>query len=339
MSTSNSIAIWLEDANNNSIDSKIDLHANLWRCKKYVTNVKGKLKEKKNKNKYICDFGIKFTPLNTEQYINIYFPNEDLTYYDIEDLGNHFKNDELSNAVFNEYNDTNSRGTLWVKIKNQKLDLRVRLLEDHDITINNKYKGCILKIKIPKCDGCTDLTKLYIRFRIKNIIDDLFIKKYLPKDSFSKSSFQKIETIDYRVNEKRNIPKSMSEDIKNWPEFETVHFLCLVNSEDELIFSDKSMHSSRSIEKKLWEKYLHPYIFSSLIAYHWKIKKKREINTLIKFQTHSNNWATITKYFLCVVGIALLTNFMYDGLKSQITQGIEWFQSQNSEEASTKNEK
>ena len=305
MSTGNSIAVWIENNEFKSKKCKIDLHANLWRDR-----------DKKGVGNYFLDLGLLFDSSEQEQYICTFFPIKVDSSKDLSDLGVYFKDVELANAVFNEYIQVHSSADLWVTVEKPEERIKVRIIEAEDMSIQSNYGGSVLKIKVPALSNHD--SKIYIRFRIKNIVNDMFIQTYQPRDSFSRSSFQKVETVDFRVNEKRNIPKRLSEDIKEWPSFNKTHLLCLVHSEDGLIFSDKQVYASRSIEHKIWDKYLTTYEFINMIAYHWKIKNKSEINALIKFQTHSNNKKTIAKYLLYVVLISLFTNFVYDGIKLSV---------------------
>jgi hypothetical protein len=120
---------------------------------------------------------------------------------------------------------------------------------------------------------------------------------------------------DFRINEKRNIHKSILEKIDSKKEFKIkkIHFLLLRNSNED--FESTYINPRcRKLENKIWAKYIgKDYNLDNIVAYHWSEKKKEghidSFNTYIKMIYHQSNFKIIGTYLIVIGGLSIIFNF------------------------------
>lgn len=116
----------------------------------------------------------------------------------------------------------------------------------------------------------------YFRFRIK-ILD---IKALNRISNITKSrvpalfgDFSKIEVVDFRVNEARNLPYKIREKVIDFESINVIHFFLIREAISEFKVSHANYERCRVLETELWDKYLDiDNTKSQKLIYHWKQK-------------------------------------------------------------------
>jgi hypothetical protein len=154
---------------------------------------------------------------------------------DFEDLGNIIGKDvKYVNAIFNEnyemISDSAHPKYKIIKDKAQKIIFVIYSIDinSDDISFFNCYGGTKVSINIP-ANRAQENNKIYIRIRLKGNAVKYFIREFTPKNWFFQSAFTSTDTIDFRINEKRNYNDSLAEQIKEKQLFNInkIHFLLM----------------------------------------------------------------------------------------------------------------
>ena len=303
-----SLAIWYESNGAAENIKDAELHFNLW-----------KIPQRQSKYYRFLDIGIKLERTDCIEVLNIFFPAH-IEKKDITDVIQKVITDNtLVCTIFNEdYRITSKPSSKLFTISklNSEFEFDVyKLEEDSDVTVDYKYGGSIVKIKLP-----SNSRKTYIRIRICGKYCKEIGTTEKPSNSFIQSAFSKIEFIDFRVNDFRDLNYSLIEQMGKGInlKFNKVHFFFVCSSTEEIIGSHIPCINSRNLEQNKWQKYLPDNIRSkdkNMLAYHWKDEKKGEksvqnFNVLIKAKYEENNWKTIVYYLLILFILTLIFNFV-----------------------------
>jgi len=267
----NTLSIWYEKkegcAQNNV---KLDLHFNFWKLEKQQF-----LKE----YAYFLDIGLKIENFKNVDKVKMFFPFL-LSRDAVSDLGAVIsKSTDLVNAIFNEeFRISNIGHEKYRDLEHQEGDKSFSIYTidvKNDIEINSKYGGSIIELNTGVIIYPKIKKTCYFRFRIRQDSLKQFTHLYTPKYSFFQSAFSQTEIIDFRVNEKRNLDKSLLQEMDGKGNFSInkVHFLLLRNAEDNFAYAHNDMSSCRVLEEKIWDDYIAiTYKEEKIIAYHWKKK-------------------------------------------------------------------
>lgn len=307
-----SIAIWYsKNSNNPNKVEQVELHFNLW-----------KIPVSKNHFKRFIDIGIKLDRTDCVEKLKIYFPAK-FDKKNFTDIVRYFINDnDLVCAIFNEnYKTISQPNSKIFKIQNQNDEhlFNIYQLEETDYTIQYKYSGTIISITPPH-----DNNKLYFRIRIDSVYCNSLILIQKPSNSFIQSAFSKIELTDFRVNEVRDLDKSLLEEISQECQLKISkgHFFYMISSNEEVINYHIPFISCRNLEKNKWNKYVGDHSLSddeTILAYHWKVEDVSDFDVLIKSKFESNNWSTIGIYllvlFLFTIFLNLTSSYLFELLK------------------------
>lgn len=341
-----SLAIWINNSNDNN-QSPIELHVNVWKLPvKRSWNSTNFRKEFTR----VIDFGfmIENCHLIDDDFIglNIFYPQK-IKEENLEDLVSKlYKNldTKLISTLFNDNLnitiDTNDDFAKVTKIQdgNEVLDFYTYKLKINKISIRDFNGGSILKIKIP---NSKKHRKIYIRFRIKSDYSNIFSSISKPSNSGLQSQFYKSELFDMRVNEIRDMPNDLLEEITEGNSvpvcFSKIHLFYICSKDDEYTFSHRGHDGARLLEISKWKDYIELDSFNAknkIIAYHFKEKSKTEIitndirffgfrirkktiekpkylndfNVLFQTKYEKNGILTITKYLIILFIISLLIN-------------------------------
>lgn len=307
-----SIAIWYKEhvANGVAVES-VELHFNFW---KIPTNRK--------KFKRFLDIGVKLGQTQNIDFVSIYFPVI-LKEENIVDVVHQFiNNNDLVCAIFNEnYKTISQANSKLYKINNSKDEhvFDIYQLESSDFIIEQKYDGTIVNIKLPAVNN-----KVYFRIRVDATFCNALVAIQKPSNAFVQSAFSKIELTDFRVNDARDLNKSLLELIAKQKQLniEKGHFFYMVSSSEDVLNYHAPFLSCRNLEKDKWDSYVGSHSIKkddTILAYHWKEKGVTHFNILIKSKFESNNWKTIAIYllFLGLISIIfnLLSSFIFESIK------------------------
>lgn len=160
---------------------------------------------------------------------------------------------------------------------------------------------------------------LYIRFRLKDV--ELHNILYFDSEPFNKSldsAFSGTRIFDFKINEKRNINKSIAArmDIQgeSLAEFNQVHFLVMEPSSYDMVSYSQNQMTCRELEKDSWNEYLEELNDKAghILAYHWKKKAKdsnhkvRDFSCFAKINYQKMQSKTVLAYVLVVLGLGVI---------------------------------
>ena len=200
---------------------------------------------------------------------------------DVEDLGMVLSsNFQIVNAIFNEpiipagikenltvIKRSNNKIVLIPFNPNNNISYNTNTLCT-EITINTTNLKNIRKE--PKDDN---LTKIYIRFRIKNASRAKLIKSFTPEDKGILSSNTRTKILDVRVNESRWLTPDLNNS-HSLVKFKKIHFFLTIDQEYELGDHSKNYNTSRSLrEENIWKSYLSlgdDVSIENSLGYHWR---------------------------------------------------------------------
>lgn len=336
---SRSFAIWgCRDYHNsqNYEDSHVpfikELHINFWSINSVTMNC--------------LDFGVSFirpsdVNIASNGAICLFLPfkKEKESFKDLSE--NLDRNKDLVTAVFNEYLiKSESIGSKYLKLKltnrdniiiNTKLDF-VNGTLDHRVSVQPRSDGTLVIFKLKECLSKSNSDKNnkddhYIRFRImlNKTESQQIVKTFYPSDSFLKSSLERSDIIDFRVNEQRNLPSEISSTLAGaacTPE--KYHFFVIRDMTDECSSSGKNYQGSRILESTTWKKYFTEKVSFGKhdpMIYHWKVKtdensKLSDFSVVVKFK---NSKTKITKVFSYLF-YALSISFIIKYIPAKITE-------------------
>lgn len=298
-----SFAIWYKPKP--GIDKKtieLEVHINLW-------NLWNEEKGKESFDNFM-DIGIMVEDIEEISNINIFIPNK--IYKDeITDLGNCFKeHTALVPIVFNrDYVVKTTQAGKMVEVLNRDNELLFnifRLDTNNDLEIINRDYGSVVKIVV---DDSIQKGKTYYRIRIKSGYIDSLSSIDKPANAILESAFACTEMVDFRLNEKRNLPDSLLNEIHKDGEviFKPIHLFVMREADYDYIFSSGSLYRSRELEKNLWAQYIgNNYSFKKLIAYQWMEKSSESLYVFVKFRFRRSNWKTILYFILWALLIAVV---------------------------------
>ncbi|EOX1290286.1 hypothetical protein RDG66_11370 [Vibrio cholerae] len=283
-----SLGFWLDKNEKNQDDTlevNSELHINYWVLP--------------NDNINYLDIGVKLTNESSDenifskiQNIVFYLPFEKkYIEYDSE-LGNVVCSDhELLSAIFNSYvTETSSvtgSGIHYISLPDdKKMNFYTQIDQENGdgvqgVKINElndkKEKG--VQITFPMVlfnnKNSSDIP-MYFRFRIK-ILDNKAVNKISnvtkPTSPTILGDFSRIEVIDFRINEARNLPYKIRKKVIDFQSINVIHFFLIREATSEFKVSHSDYIRCRLLETELWDKYLGlKDTKSKKLIYHWKQK-------------------------------------------------------------------
>ncbi len=313
-----SYAVWYEPSDPASGSScSVDVHFNLWKTTLASHQRKIGSKAKQSKHvKYLLDVGVLVNEIRSVKSLSFYCPyklEKDLIF----DLGTILvQSPQLVNAIFNESWDsrkeaefpdellmTDSEG--FDKVKVHSLDMA------RSCSVVPIAEGS--EIKIGMNENSAQEVKSYYRFRIRIPKEEFVSKAYRPMDGFLQTALTASDVVDFRLNERRNLPHSLFRPPgeRILATLMKVHFLMMRPLTEDLIPVSAPVSQSRQIEWGMWRDYLEGrYSDTEMVAYHWKYKDKdlnaiESINLLAKFRFRHVNIKTIMLYLIiaAILGI------------------------------------
>ncbi|MEQ4924615.1 hypothetical protein [Proteus hauseri] len=167
----------------------------------------------------------------------------------------------------------------------------------------------------------------YLRFRYileKENIDNIS-REYKSKDSLITYYFEKSEVVDFRVNESRNLPKTIREKVAICRSINKVHFFLIRNESSEFKIGHTTYDRCRILEDNLWNEYLcdkNTKVKTKMLIYHWKTKldKNRDyFSAFARFITRKVGFKEITFIILSIIGLGTVSSLLATRLTNIIT--------------------
>jgi hypothetical protein len=160
------------------------------------------------------------------------------------------------------------------------------------------YGGSIINIKVSTGE---DIKPIYYRIRINSDKLEGLYTRYKPESQWLESHYTNNELIDLRVNEKRNLDRSLLEEMHNSGEvfFNSVEYFVMREFKYDYVSSHKEMFRSRKLEEDLWKSYVgNDCDCSNIIAYHWNWDKEHGFNAFVKYKFVTSDKKT--KFLFCL---------------------------------------
>ncbi len=288
-------------------DLDVELHINLWKLKKKEN------KKKESPFKNFLDIGIKILEPSNVANISIFLPFK-VTKDEIEDIGNYFEgNDKLVAAIFNEEFSAHATSvqSKILKIVDGENDVKFHVYmidKKNDISRRrkNNYGGTVINIK---SSSGAEFKPLYYRIRISSNNLEKLYTTYTPENQWLDSHITHTELIDFRINEKRNLDRSLLEEMRNSGEvyFKAVDYFIMREFKYDYVSSHKEMVRSRRLEPDLWDSYVGDDCeCSSTIAYHWTWKNEVGFNAFVKYRFSESDKTNKIRFCIFLLAVGLI---------------------------------
>jgi len=305
----NCIGIWQTQAHcreNSPNQNELECHFNLWTL--------NRSHRRRIKVDCFLDIGVMLNHANDSTHVNIFIPDR-IDKSNIQDLGSVFKdNAELVSAVFNEDYVVLAR-VKEKTIEVQKADatplFEIYVLDlETDVSIESQFGGSVIRVRIPEH---LKNRKHYYRIRLKcPFVDKTGYIYTPPASSILEGAFFQTELIDFRLNEKRNLPSSLLEIVHQNGDvrFTKTHFFLMREASDDYVFSHKPP-GGRQLEKDIWETYVGAdYSFEQITAYHWKEATPHDsFSIFVKFRSFHSNLRTILIAIGAIIILGIISGF------------------------------
>jgi len=284
-----SLGFWLESKQKNqrteALKNTVELHINYWSI------------ESQDKFHYL-DIGVKLK-LNDKdnlESINFFFPfNISLDDY-MANLGEIIcSTDYLLELIFNENLKSTIEGQNYKDVSFEGDNSILRVYKELDITNNddtirlipngNDTTSLIFSKKLIKTKENEQSVNIdhYFRFRLRLTPENVLklSQNYAPQDRHILSRFEKMEVVDFRINELRDLPGSVCNVVNKDFTLKQIHFFLIRDINDELKLAHTDYKRCRLLEKKVWQDYL---VFSDeklelpqqMLIYHFSECKKKD---------------------------------------------------------------
>ena len=254
------------------------------------------------------------------------------------------KNDDLMELIFNERLVGTKEGKNFKDIEFGGSSEKLRFYGSLDLTTDKSSvywesidgeDGTILSFSSAifheSNDSSEANSKHYFRFRIRlnkrNI--NVLSQDYIAQDRLVVSKLEKIEIIDFRLNELRDLPAHIGNKLNHAPLFKCIDFFLIRDINDEFCLAHDKYKRCRLLEKTSWSNYL---IFKQqkltlprqMLIYHFQQKKDKpteRYNAFAKFVRVQISFLTIILFitYLIVFGIwsSLIASFVIEYSKSE----------------------
>lgn len=309
----------------NNEKPQFDFHANYWSLGDIKTS-------KKIKDPYL-DIGIQIKNYKLIDKLTFYCPfevNEDC----LMDLSDKLKDKGNASLIFNDVCEKETEDIYTIiKLSTKEKLLLFPLKEpiegvcslekiEEGSYINFDFKQFRKYAEQSQNEGF-DIDNVYIRFRLCfSGLKDMICFDDEPLNKSFESAFSGTRTIDFKINEKRNIPQKIRAKRTLQEEkmacFTKVHFLVMEpSSYDVVSFSDEKVNC-RELEEGEWDDYLDTNIDQKkghVLAYHWKRKAeqgdpKESFSCLVKIRYSKTSRKTIAAYSLIVISLNMASGFL-----------------------------
>lgn len=258
----------------------VDLHINIWKVERGKFHLKPEI---------YMDFGI-MSSFKVKE-LCLYLPFEIDKFEDLGKILNN-KKKELC-AIFNdELLPRPQKNGCYCKIEYEESkstnDFFLYELGENNIKVDPQLGSTYVYIKLNGFpdekgeDSQLDVQKRYIRFRVKiRKREEISITSHISNDLLQ-AAFSMSDYYDIRVNEKREIPDKVKEDMQNKKfgicKFTKVHLFYMADSREKIENESSLKCDSRLLESCQWKEYepktdIYNPVF---IAHHWKKRIKNE---------------------------------------------------------------
>lgn len=332
-----SMAFWYKKSQTNgSVQLDAVMNFNLWtQCKANVGS--------------FLDIGFMISGITAAEKLYYYIPFSNAT---IEDLSPKINNSKSIGAIFNEkYSITDIPNTkrfwpvedetehanakrafviyAWGNGDNDSAFSTVRCSEGTGVRVEIDANKIIQQVSNLKTSRVSKDDKFYFRFRVK-IPDpkqaDTIVRKYTPPNSFLQSTLATTYIVDFRFDDLRSLPDSISDMIvQTCNEFVNVsklHFFLMTKAHVDVETGARDI-SLRELEDKTWDEYIDKrFETKDIVAFHCAEKQKsggkaiRQWEFFAKIKVNNSTFSVVSIYLLALgiitVGFNFLSNWLWD---------------------------
>lgn len=299
-----SFAIWYDG----EAGARAKLNINLWK------------NDKEESPFYYLDIGMLLYECRKVNFVELYIPQK-IGNNDITDLGRLMISDDmLTRAIFNSK--IIPKGS---RPDHEKYEKSVTVVDDingnTDILLISFFEGSSFEIKTQ--DNFTliqihikqllDKTSQNVYFRLRvNLYDSKDISfDELPKAWFLQSAFNRIETIEFRLNDHRLFNRYIVEQLEHKKLFqlEKAHFFIMRQVNDEVV-DGYGLKDIRLLEQDIWKEYINGMnVNGKLIAYHYRKENcSDDVLFFSRIKYQKVNRSRVIIYIGIVIALAVVAN-------------------------------
>lgn len=313
-----------------------EVHLNLW--------------EKKQKwvfESAFLDIGLMLDVSDTAQTFEFVLPWPIAT-LDIEDLSLRLQEKGAIPAIFNEgwicSNSNGRAGHVTDPVKNEVFtfvevgnDLQVKTHSPNTNQAQQAISLNIPNIRTKSASSSATATRMYVRFRVKNVPKHFYRVSINPRDRLFLSSWQRTEIIDFRMNVRRGVPLGFEQRVNAaFIDFKKVHLFLMKSRDQDIVFEDKRFRSCRSLEDEHfwanyslaagpndWHKFWSRRRVKNSLGYQWT--RTIEKNPITGVDTPVSEFGTLARFknirfglvkFIVVAGlVGAFGNILWDAIK------------------------
>lgn len=284
------------------------------------------------------DIGFVVSNIASAEHLTLYIPFKKA---DVKDLTDNIRDSKTMSAIFNEsysivdlsntvhfWPVRNSTGDTVFYIYSWEKSPETSAVSIQPINASTEHEGTIFKIntsailaQFSALDG-VDTTKkndLYFRFRVtipNTVARDTIVRKYTPRDSFLQSTLATTYIVDFRFDDLRSLPSSITESMQTQKfEFTPVsklHFFLMTKAHVDVETGPQAI-TIRELEENTWDDYISKrFDTRDIVAYHYKAEKKPicQWELFAKVKVNHSTWMVIVGYLLVLALISGTINFI-----------------------------
>lgn len=330
-----SLAFWLDSVDTDVAQkTSVELHFNLWTLRSKKINY--------------LDIGVRLKDVENIKSINFYLPfNHNTTEYEHELGKTVCNNEELIKAVFNcpfkNRQEMSPEGFCDLIFVTKDGDEPFRFFT-HLEKEKQSFPNGVKVTDEPAGDGRVGFRLTfpfslfnqeqgrdsYFRFRLKLSPTDTknILTKDRPTYSAVTNNHEVTETIDFRINETRNLPTTVSRSIRDKGVIKKIHFFLIRDGREEYKMSHINYKRCRILENDLWGQYLSTngdQFKDQMLIYHWATKDGEVIDhfsAFAKFSSKPVRWPQITAVLIVTIFTgffsSMFTNFVWQKVEKPV---------------------
>ncbi|NWD78914.1 hypothetical protein HX891_00875 [Pseudomonas reactans] len=324
-----------QDTPLNEKKRKDELHINIWEI---GDNTSGPF----------MDIGVMISSRDHTGFVQVDLPWE-VNKRDLSDLGAKLNGEKSVAAIFNEvvhydgFAEGNFANISFRKDgKDEKpfslLRLNSELFKIEYVHLSNGATSTRLMVEIPRPHPET-LSKdkrisAYVRFRIRNVPEEMYTSTFEQKDRTIISSRTVTRIIDFRINVRRGVPEELlsgSETVE-FPQFERIHCFLTTDRSEDCSSQGKTYMGYRSLmDEDVWNEYIRldhreriseENSVSNYLGHQWTASNENGVKDLIvlgRFSKTKSGIGLIIRFILLGIIFGATGNGVWEVIPTCVT--------------------
>jgi len=351
---SKSIAVWT--TGEQAVDQTHEVHVNYWRmgeagssslphCRRWLSSLVKRSSVPKAGGHDLLELGVWVANPSKVNTVSAYLPLK-ISRADIIDCSGHFKNSDISQAIFNEpvtiTHGPQKSPVITAKINDAFYTIifsfelsQGGVISDAELDILEKGEGVQLTITNKAIRSAQEASgnfeKLYFRIRVNLHNGSPFVSTIKPYDGALQSGYEEIDYIDFRVNETRSLPREVQEDLrKSSSKLSKISFLTAAPISLGLSSNDAPLHKARVLESTVWGDYV-DQLPPHMMVYHWRKDWRdglsiSDFSGFAKFAMRRSGRGRVIKYLMIFMIISIFSSWLAARFDANFGPPNEWFQ-------------